>query len=200
MPPSLFELRRAREEKAARQRSDGGTKEERDDRPLLPIAERHVRSKADRFDRPLRDGRVFLNHFPALRTALRDCRSDSNWFQHWDETAYFVPWRHSLRRRAPGWTDGRRYKGAPGTPVAPRTSCSPTTPGTPGTPGTPTTPGAPSLVAATVPLCSWRSKPERWSEGNSCGLPENAVANARHATGRTVWANDPEATAIYGSS
>jgi hypothetical protein len=39
---------------------------------LLPIAERHVRSKADRFDRPLRlrDGRVFLNHFPALRTGL----------------------------------------------------------------------------------------------------------------------------------
>jgi hypothetical protein len=32
MPPSLFELRRARNRKAAPQRSDGGTKEERDDR------------------------------------------------------------------------------------------------------------------------------------------------------------------------
>jgi hypothetical protein len=32
VPPSLFELRRTREEKAAPQRSDGGTKEGRDDR------------------------------------------------------------------------------------------------------------------------------------------------------------------------
>jgi hypothetical protein len=45
MPPSLFELRRAREEKAAPQRSDGGTKEERDDRPTLAISERRARQK-----------------------------------------------------------------------------------------------------------------------------------------------------------
>jgi hypothetical protein len=32
MPPSLFELRRARNLKAAPKRSDAGTKEERDDR------------------------------------------------------------------------------------------------------------------------------------------------------------------------
>ena len=68
MPPSLFELRRARKEKAAPQRSDGGTKEEQDDRPMLGVAERRARPKAERFDRPLRDGRVFLRHFPALRT------------------------------------------------------------------------------------------------------------------------------------
>jgi hypothetical protein len=43
------------------------TKEERDDRPTLAIAERRARPKAGRFDRPLRDGRVFLHHFPALR-------------------------------------------------------------------------------------------------------------------------------------
>jgi hypothetical protein len=72
MPPSLFELRRAREEKAAPQRSDGGTKEERDDRPTLAISERRARPKAERFDRPLRlrDGRVFLHHFPPLRSGL----------------------------------------------------------------------------------------------------------------------------------
>ena len=70
MPPSLFELRRARKEKAAPQRSDGGTKEERYDRPMVAIAERRARPKAERFDRPLRDGRVFLHHFPALRTGL----------------------------------------------------------------------------------------------------------------------------------
>jgi hypothetical protein len=46
------------------------TKEERDDRPTLAIAERRARPKAGRFDRPLRDGRVFLHHFPALRTGL----------------------------------------------------------------------------------------------------------------------------------
>jgi hypothetical protein len=72
MPPSLFELRRAREEKAAPQRSDGGTKEERDDRRMLAIAETHARLKAKPFYRPSRsrDGRVFLYHFPALRTGL----------------------------------------------------------------------------------------------------------------------------------
>ena len=43
MPPSL---RRARKEKAAPQRSDGGTKEERDVRPRLAIAERRARPKA----------------------------------------------------------------------------------------------------------------------------------------------------------
>jgi len=61
MPPSLFELRRARKEKAAPQRSDGGTKEERDDRPMLAIAEQPARQKAERFYRPSRDGRVFLH-------------------------------------------------------------------------------------------------------------------------------------------
>jgi hypothetical protein len=33
-------------------------------------SERRARPKAERFDRPLRDGRVFLHHFPALRTGL----------------------------------------------------------------------------------------------------------------------------------
>ncbi len=38
---------------------------------MLAIAERRARPKAGRFDRPLlRDGRVFLHHFPALRTGL----------------------------------------------------------------------------------------------------------------------------------
>jgi hypothetical protein len=73
MPPSLFELRRAREEKAAPQRSDGGTKEERDDRPMLAIAERRARPKAERFYRPSCGTAVsFLHHFPALRTGLPD--------------------------------------------------------------------------------------------------------------------------------
>ena len=56
MPRSLFELRRARKEKAAPQRSDGGTKEGRDDRR---IAEPLGRPKAERFDRPLRDDASF---------------------------------------------------------------------------------------------------------------------------------------------
>jgi hypothetical protein len=55
MPGSLFELRRARKEKAALQRSGGGTKEERDDRRMLAIGETHARLKAKRFDRPSRD-------------------------------------------------------------------------------------------------------------------------------------------------
>ena len=70
MPPSLFEPRRVRKEKAAPQRSDGGTKEERDDRPMVAIAERRARPKTKRFYRPLWGGRVFLHHFPALRTGL----------------------------------------------------------------------------------------------------------------------------------
>jgi hypothetical protein len=37
---------------------------------MLAIAEPCARPKAECFDRPLRDGRVFLNHFPALRTGL----------------------------------------------------------------------------------------------------------------------------------
>jgi hypothetical protein len=39
---------------------------------MLAIAEPHTRPKAERFYRPLRlrDGRVFLHHFPALRTGL----------------------------------------------------------------------------------------------------------------------------------
>jgi hypothetical protein len=37
---------------------------------MLTIAEWHARPKAKRFYRPLRDGRVFLHHFPALRTGL----------------------------------------------------------------------------------------------------------------------------------
>ena len=37
---------------------------------MLAIAERHVRPKAESFYRPLRDGRVFLRHSPALRTGL----------------------------------------------------------------------------------------------------------------------------------
>ncbi len=37
---------------------------------MLALAERLARPKAERFDRPLRDGRVFLHHFPALRTGL----------------------------------------------------------------------------------------------------------------------------------
>jgi hypothetical protein len=31
---------------------------------MLAVAERLARPKAERFDRPLRDGRVFLHHFP----------------------------------------------------------------------------------------------------------------------------------------
>jgi hypothetical protein len=31
---------------------------------MLAVAERFARPKAERFDRPLRDGRVFLHHFP----------------------------------------------------------------------------------------------------------------------------------------
>jgi hypothetical protein len=31
---------------------------------MLPIAERRARPKAERFDRPCRDARVFLHHFP----------------------------------------------------------------------------------------------------------------------------------------
>jgi hypothetical protein len=37
---------------------------------MLAIAERRVRPNAKRFDRPYRDGPVFLHHFPALRTGL----------------------------------------------------------------------------------------------------------------------------------
>jgi hypothetical protein len=39
---------------------------------MLAVAQRRARPKAERFDRPLRlrDGRVFLQHFPALRTGL----------------------------------------------------------------------------------------------------------------------------------
>jgi len=37
---------------------------------MLAIAERRARPKAERFYRPFRDGRVFLLHFPALRTGL----------------------------------------------------------------------------------------------------------------------------------
>jgi hypothetical protein len=39
---------------------------------MVAVAERRARPKAERFDRPLRlrDGRVFLHHFPALRTGL----------------------------------------------------------------------------------------------------------------------------------
>jgi hypothetical protein len=42
MPPSLFELRRARNLKAAPKRSDAGTKEERDDRSRPALAELRV--------------------------------------------------------------------------------------------------------------------------------------------------------------
>jgi hypothetical protein len=31
---------------------------------MLAVAEPGARPKAERFDRPLRDGRVFLHHFP----------------------------------------------------------------------------------------------------------------------------------------
>ena len=37
---------------------------------MLAIAERGARPNAERFDRPGRDGRVFLHHFPTLRTGL----------------------------------------------------------------------------------------------------------------------------------
>jgi hypothetical protein len=37
---------------------------------MLAIAETHARIKAKCFYRPSRDGRVFLHHFPALRTGL----------------------------------------------------------------------------------------------------------------------------------
>jgi hypothetical protein len=37
---------------------------------MLAIAETHARFKAQCFYRPSRDGRVFLHHFPALRTGL----------------------------------------------------------------------------------------------------------------------------------
>ena len=65
MPPSLFELRRARAEKAAPQRSDGGTKEERDDRPMLVIAETHARLKGERFDRPFAGRACLFASFPS---------------------------------------------------------------------------------------------------------------------------------------
>jgi len=42
----------------------------RDDRRMLAIAEPHAKPKAERFYRPLRDGRVFWTIFPALRTGL----------------------------------------------------------------------------------------------------------------------------------
>ncbi len=42
----------------------------RDDRQMLAIAEPRAKSKAECFYRPLRDGLVFLFHFPALRTGL----------------------------------------------------------------------------------------------------------------------------------
>jgi hypothetical protein len=32
---------------------------------MLAVAERRARPKDERFDRPLRDGRVFLRHFPS---------------------------------------------------------------------------------------------------------------------------------------
>jgi len=37
---------------------------------MLAIAEPRAGPKAERFYRPGRDGRVFLHHFPALRTGL----------------------------------------------------------------------------------------------------------------------------------
>jgi hypothetical protein len=37
---------------------------------MLAVAERRARPKVERFDRPYRDGPVFLHHFPALRTGL----------------------------------------------------------------------------------------------------------------------------------
>jgi hypothetical protein len=37
---------------------------------MQAIAERRARPNAKRFDRPYRDGPVFLHHFPALRTRL----------------------------------------------------------------------------------------------------------------------------------
>jgi hypothetical protein len=60
MPPSPFELRRAREEKAAPQRSDGRTKEERDDRlPACAGEAVHERRGAKRFYRPSGTARVY---------------------------------------------------------------------------------------------------------------------------------------------
>jgi hypothetical protein len=59
VPPSLFELRRTREEKAAPQRSDGGTKEGRDDRSAACAPEVVCeRRRAKRFYRPSGTGRV----------------------------------------------------------------------------------------------------------------------------------------------
>jgi hypothetical protein len=37
---------------------------------MQAIGERRARPNAKRFDRPYRDGPVFLHHFPALRTGL----------------------------------------------------------------------------------------------------------------------------------
>ncbi len=37
---------------------------------MLAIAERRAKPKAERFNRPQRDGCVFLHHFPALRAGL----------------------------------------------------------------------------------------------------------------------------------
>jgi hypothetical protein len=37
---------------------------------MLAVAEPLARPKSEYFNRPLRDGRVFLLHFPALRTGL----------------------------------------------------------------------------------------------------------------------------------
>ena len=65
MPPSLFELRRARKEKAAPQRSDGGTKEEQDDRPMLGVAERRARPKAETFRSSLAGRTGLFASFPS---------------------------------------------------------------------------------------------------------------------------------------
>jgi hypothetical protein len=68
-------------------RSDTGTlglRPGRDDRPMLAVAERRARPRAERFDRPLRDGRVFFASFPStsywatFTESLRDKSSAYN--------------------------------------------------------------------------------------------------------------------------
>ena len=128
MPPSLFELRRAREEKAAPQRSDGRTKEERDDR--LPACAREAvreRRGAKRFYRPCRDEHFFVHRFSALRTgplSLRPCGGDRNvcaWptrdhsmFQLQCEYGYRVVFVGSVLVDRPSGT-ARVYRSIPGT-------------------------------------------------------------------------------------
>jgi hypothetical protein len=55
------------------------------------------------------------------------------------------------------------------------------------------------LVAATVPLYPWRSRPERWSEGIRVADLRTQSPPLAIALERIVRANDPKATATCGN-